>query len=111
MSTDDENDEESGSDSEIHFSIRIVDDEGDGIEGVNVKVWYKFGAWGAIPSYPDEVETDENGWAHFSKTAPVSKMMDGGIDIDVKVRDTTLAEDTRVEDGDTFSYTMDKSDT
>lgn len=111
--TSDDNIDEADKDSlsDINFSIRIIDEEGEPIEGVTVRVWYKFGAWGAIPWYPDKAETDEDGWAQFSKTAPVSKLMNGGIDIDVKVRSSELAEDLRVEDGDTLSYTMDRSDT
>lgn len=109
--SDDESEEDDDSTSDINFSIRIVDDEGDPIEGVTVKVWYKFGAWGAIPWYPDENDTDEDGWAQFSKSAPVRKMMGDGIDIEVKVKSTVLAEDARVEDGETLSFTMDRSDT
>lgn len=103
--------EESGPDNEICFSIRIEDEDGEPIKGLDVKVWYKHGAWGAIPAYADVAETDSDGWAQFEKTAPFRKMMDGGIEIDVKVKNTLLAEDIRVEDGDTFSYTMDRSDT
>src|ERR1017187_6303033 len=86
-----EDDQDSSND--IAFDVRIVDEDGDGIEGVTVKVWSTFGIWGRFPAYPDKEETNSDGWAHFVKSAPFRKMMDGGVTLDILVGDTTIAEE------------------
>ncbi len=113
MSDDDDDnpegeEEEYDSANDIAFDIRIMDEDDEPIEGVTVKVWSTFGSWGRCPAYPDKEETDSDGWAHFVKSAPFRKMIDGGVTLDILVGDTTIAEDVWVEDGDTFSYTVDR---
>jgi len=82
------------------FCIRIVDDEGHGVIGVAVKVWYKPGFLGVISWYPDITETDADGWAYFEKPARFGKLVDDHVGIDVKVGDVLLAEDLLIKDGD-----------
>jgi len=79
---------------EIHFSIRVVDADGDGIEGAKVAVHY--------PWTHDSDYTDDEGWVQFEKeTTPWD-----GIRTTVYVNGELEAEEIWIEDGDTFSFTI-----
>jgi hypothetical protein len=76
----------------ISYSIRIVDEDGNGVEGANVYIEYGglLGSW-------DEGYTDENGWVEFDTSQDIISK--------VYVNDEIVGEDYRVEEGDTFSFT------
>lgn len=97
---DDENqsgEEESEDGNDICFSVRVVDEDGDGLEGIEVKVSY--------PWTHDEDYTDEDGWVHFQK----SRGMWNGVRTDIFVKDEKMADQIWIEDGDSFSYTIPES--
>lgn len=79
---------------DINFSIRVVDEDGDGVEGCDVFVSY--------PWTNDKDTTDGDGWVHFEKdTSPWR-----GIETTIYVGGEVQAEDIWIEDGDSFSYVV-----
>lgn len=83
----------------INFCIRIVNEDGEGIEDVKVFVTYYVGT--------DFEDTDDDGWAYFSKLTMLDKLMQGGTNAsEIGVGSEVLAEDVWLEDGDSFSYTL-----
>jgi hypothetical protein len=83
----------------INFSVRIVNEDGDGVEGIDVFVRYI--AMGENVSFSDDSgETDSDGWIHFTKEV----IMSFGVRARINVKGEEYDED--VEDGDSFSYTI-----
>jgi len=78
---------------DVSYSIRIVDSDGDGVEGVRVAVHY--------PWTHDSDYTDGDGWVSFEKDVPTGN----GVRVEVYV-DGERVGNPWVEDGDTFSYTQ-----
>jgi hypothetical protein len=87
--------------SEGTFSIRVVDEDGNGVEGVKVTCKYR-----GILHGMEEEYTDEDGWARFhvsytmfsGSTVPINNIWIGD--------DQVLDEIKYMEDGDTLSYTI-----
>jgi len=77
---------------DINFSIRVVDEDGEGISGASVAVHYD---WTHDHGY-----TDEGGWVEFEKDV----MMGDGVSVTVYV-DGEEEGKVWAEDGDTFSFT------
>lgn len=77
--------------SDITYSIRVVDEDGDPVEGIEVAVHY---AW----THSKE-RTDEDGWAQFEVD-----VTGNGIRATVYVDGENMGEPW-LEDGDTLSYT------
>lgn len=78
-------------------SIRVVDEDGDPVEGC--KVYISFGIWNGH----DTQYTDEDGWAEFEydnidKDEMIAEMIAIGSDV--------VDEDTVIENGETRSYTF-----
>ena len=77
------------------FSIRIVDEDGNGVNGARIDLrWYT-----ALlePPVQDYEFTDSDGWATFDiQKIALEK---------VYVNDELVAEDLEPDDGDTFSLT------
>jgi hypothetical protein len=102
--SDDENEiEEDEDESELEgtgtFSIRIVDDDDNGVSGVRVTCWYRF------PSVPDEEYTDDDGWAEFPIRQPLGKQSSFSVEC-VAVNDVEVCGDTFFpSDGETFEFT------
>ena len=78
---------------QIEYSIRIVDEDGNGISGEKVSVHYEL--------THDSDRTDGDGWVTFRK----STFIYDGVRTTVYFKGRTLAESIWVEDGDTFSFT------
>jgi len=78
---------------DIEYSIRIVDEDGNGISGEEVSVHYEL--------THDSDYTDDDGWVTFEK----SNLVYDGIRTTVYFKGETLAQDIWIEDGDTFSFT------
>jgi hypothetical protein len=78
---------------DINFSIRVVDEEGEGIEGVKVCVNYSMTI--------DFETTDEDGWAEFEKDQFVNTVATG----EVIINGRNYGEYS-FEDGDTESFTI-----
>ena len=77
----------------INFSIRVVDDEGEGVEGIEVCVNYTMTI--------DFETTDDDGWAEFEK----DQFMDTVAVGDVIIEGTNYGSYS-FEDGDTESFTV-----
>jgi hypothetical protein len=77
---------------DITYSIRVVDEDGDGIGSEKVTVLYDW--------TNDSDWTDDEGWVTFEK----SNLVRPGASVKVYVRGELLDE-IWVEDGDTFSLT------
>jgi len=77
----------------INFGIRVVDDEGEGIEGIEVCVNYTMTI--------DFETTDEDGWAWFEKDQFMDEVAIG----DVIIEGTNYGT-YRFEDDDTESFTI-----
>jgi hypothetical protein len=78
---------------DINWSVRVVDEDGEGVEGAAVFVDY---GWTAETGY-----TDDDGWVEFLKP----NFMDSGARVKIYV-DSQLMGEPWVEDGDTLSYTV-----
>ena len=78
---------------EINFSIRVVDDEGEGVEGVEVYVNYSMTI--------DHQYTDDDGWAEFEK----DQFMDSVATGEVIINGVNYGKYS-FEDGDTHSFTI-----
>ena len=78
---------------EIGFAIRVVDDEGEGVEGVKVTVNYSMTI--------DHEYTDEDGWAEFEKDQFMHSVAIGEVIID-----GVSYGEYRLEDGETYSFTI-----
>jgi len=79
---------------ELCFSIRVVDEDGQGVQGTKVAVHY--------PWTHDSAYSDEDGWVQFDKeTTPWD-----GIETTIYVNGDVQAEKTWIEDGETRSYTI-----
>lgn len=81
---------------DIEFGIRVVDEDGDAVEGAKVFVSYPF-TW-------SEDYTDEDGWATFER----DRTMHGGVRADIYVNGEPVAEQVWIDEGDyvTFSFTV-----
>ncbi len=80
------------------FSIRIVNDDGDGISGVEVSVHYA----SVLAGY-HKSDTDSDGWAQFDiESAPPW----GSLIETVYANDEKVGGDINPDDGDTFSFTL-----
>lgn len=78
---------------EINFSIRVIDDEGEGVKGVEVYVDYSMTI--------DHQTTDDNGWAEFEKDQFLHSVATGKVFINgVSYGEYSF------EDGDTYSFTV-----
>jgi hypothetical protein len=77
---------------DISYSVRIVDENGDGIGNEKVTVLYDW--------TNDSDWTDDEGWVTFEK----SNLVTPGASVKVYFRGELLDE-MWVEDGDTFSFT------
>ena len=87
------------SDSGETFSIRVVDDDGDGVAGVSVVC-----AYGAA-SGTEREKTDSDGWAEFPIIYPVT----GGPAIPIHtvwVNGDEVGDRLYPEDGETFSFNL-----
>lgn len=84
----------------LTFSVRVVDQEGNGIEDAVIYAHYHW------LRADDRERTDEDGWAHFKTnfTGLVSRGLHTTITVDGEVQ----ADQILVEDGDSFSYTIDR---
>lgn len=80
----------------VSFSIRIVDEDGDPLEGISVSASEK-GLFGA--STPTEY-TNEDGWVEFS----IESVVDDWFCLDVSIGIGTVIEDYTFYDGDTASF-------
>jgi uncharacterized GH25 family protein len=78
---------------EINFSIRVIDDEGEGVEGVEVYVNYSMTI--------DHQYTDDDGWAEFEK----DQFMDSVATGEVIINGVNYGKYS-FEDGDTRSFTI-----
>lgn len=78
----------------IDFGIRVVNEDGDGVEGARVFVSYPFAH--------DEEYTDEDGWVQFSRDTTLH----GGVRADIFVNGEKVGEQVWIEDGCTFSFTV-----
>jgi len=78
---------------QINYSIRVVDNKGNGISGEKVSVHYDF--------THDSDYTDNNGWANFEK----SNSIHDGVRTTIYFKGKTLAKDVWIENGDTLSFT------
>jgi hypothetical protein len=77
----------------MEFSIRIIDEDGDGVSDIKVSVSFdSLGGW-------LEEFTDSDGWATFEPSGH-------HVSCKVYVRDELLGE-VGIEDGDTFSFNID----
>lgn len=77
------------------FSIRVVDDEGNGIEGKKVIVFHH----GLMGGHQEEY-TDDEGWVTFERydhTPSITKVYVDGDLVD---------SDISPDDGETYSYTI-----
>jgi hypothetical protein len=92
---EDQNEGEEKGGADIVFSIRVVDEEGNGVAGAKVHVTYPF-TW-------DEGYTDEDGWISFNQYIT----MWSGVETTISVNGEVVAGREWIEDGDTFSYTVD----
>src|SRR4051794_331386 len=97
---DQEDEEEDDVTEEGTFSIRIVDEDGNGVGGIDVYIEHGLGI---LHSHREE--TDSDGWAEFP-------LLKGSISDSLTV-DVVMVNGVRVnddyftpEDGDTFSYTI-----
>jgi hypothetical protein len=86
------------SENQITFSIRIVNEDGEGISGVRVYVLYRL--------TEDTEYTDDDGWAHFTKVGFDASLMQSAHLGEVKANGKTLDEDVSVDNGETLSYTL-----
>ena len=83
------------------FSIRIVDEDGDGIEDVTVYLDYA-----GITGDSDSEETDSDGWAEFTlhrefgvgHPKTISSVTANGVIV--------MSDSFTPDDGDTFSFTL-----
>ncbi|MCF8184561.1 MAG: hypothetical protein K9J43_06255, partial [Polynucleobacter sp.] len=82
--------------SDISFGIRVVDEDGNGVEGAKVFVAY--------PWTHDEDYTDEDGWVQFER----ERTMHGGVNVDIYVNGDQVAEKMWIDEGEyvTYSYTI-----
>jgi hypothetical protein len=80
----------------IEYGIRVVDTDGDGVEGVKVFVSYSW-TW-------HEDLTNDDGWVHFEKENAFPPF--DIVTADIFVDDDKVADQISIEDGDTFSFTI-----
>jgi hypothetical protein len=85
------------SENTVSFSIRIVNDDGEGVSGIRVYVQYTDGS--------ATEETDDDGWAQFTAVGLHEAINCNTILREIRCKGTTLAEDVTVDDGETLSYT------
>lgn len=78
---------------DINFSIRVVDDEGEGVEGIKVFINY------GMTHHQDT--TDEDGWVEFDKPQILHSVATGEVYID-----GVSQGDYSFENGDTYSFTI-----
>jgi len=83
---------------DISYSIRIVDENGNGIPDEEVTVFYTL-------SHSKEF-TDEDGWVTFEKSNMLSDYADG----EVYFRGESLGKISASGDGDTFLFTCNTGD-
>jgi hypothetical protein len=77
---------------DIEFSIRVVDDDGEGVADVEVSIHY---------SLDDEQDTtDEDGWVTFDQSHEFQDVVYAKVYVD-----GVFMGEIAAEDGDTFSYT------
>lgn len=86
--------------SEGTFSIRVINDGGDGVEGIKVCCFF-----GLTHGFSEE-STDEDGWARFD--VPTTAMIGSTISVkSIYVDDTEVSDEHEyLEDGDTRSFTI-----
>jgi hypothetical protein len=77
----------------IVFSIRVVDAEGNGVEGAEVVAFYPHGT--------DRSSTDQDGWVRFERDYAFGDAMPTTIYVDGEIK----AENIWIEDDNTFSFT------
>lgn len=81
---------------DIEFGIRVVDEDGNGVEGAKVYISYPL-SW-------SEEYTDEDGWAHFER----DRTMHGGVRVDIYVNGEKVDDEVWIDEGGevTLSYTI-----
>ena len=99
-SNEDQDNMSKKSEASISFSIRIVNDKGEGVSGVRVYVQYNVFGGSATD------ETDDGGWAHFTQVGFDEMIMQRTTLKEIGVKGTTIAKDVTVNNGDTLSYTL-----
>lgn len=78
---------------DISFSIRVVDEDGNPVEGARVFVAYEW--------THDEDYTDDDGWVEFEKET----MLSPTVSATIYVNGEEVGQ-VQIEDGDTFSFTL-----
>lgn len=78
-------------------SIRVVGNNGTGVAGQTVKIYFPF--WYGIGTE----YTDDDGWAVFEVDTDRSDFI-----VDIAVNHQFVAESVRLSDGDTMSFTIDR---
>jgi len=77
---------------DLSYSIRIVDDDGEGVAGVKVTVHY------ATTYHTDH--TDSEGWVSFEKYNIINESANGTVYVDGE-----QVGEIDIRDGETFSFT------
>lgn len=88
------------------FSIRLMNEDGEPVTDREVTVFYD-----GLFSGSESQDTDDDGWATFpifSEPDYIGKIYTTELNDDLLVTSSTvlLTDGERVEDGDTFSYTV-----
>ena len=79
---------------DIEFGIRVVNKDGDGVEGARVFVSYLF-------THQEDC-TGSDGWVHFTRGSTVY----GGVRANIFVNGEKVGNQIWVESGDTFSFSV-----
>jgi hypothetical protein len=78
---------------DINFSVHVVDENDNPVEGVRVEVFYPW-------ARNDHETTDEDGMAYFEK----HNLMNPAMEIDVWVDGEKAYEQVTIEDGDSLTH-------
>jgi hypothetical protein len=87
--------------SEGSFSIRVVDEDGDPVNGARISVVYGASAGGLLPGGVETRHTDSDGWAEFDIYTGTWGSLIEEVYVDGELVDSSLTP----EDGDTYSFT------
>jgi hypothetical protein len=79
---------------DIEIGIRVVDEDGEGVQGARVFISYPF--------THQEDYTDEDGWVHFERPETIH----GGVRADIFVNGEQVADNVWIEGEETFSFTV-----
>ena len=78
----------------IAFRVRVIDAEGNGVEGAEVVAVYPHGT--------DRANTDQDGWVGFERDYAFGDAMRTSIYVDGEIK----VENIWIEDENTFSFTV-----